>query len=122
MKIAVTAETDSGLDAPVAGHFGHAPYFAFVDVTAGHVTGTMTVENPFLAGHEPGQIPAYIHSVGAQAMLSGGMGARAIAFFAEYGIATATGSFATVGDAVDAFLSGSAESAEACADGHDHHH
>ena len=35
MKIAVTAATEAGLDAPVAGHFGQAPHFVLVEATGG---------------------------------------------------------------------------------------
>lgn len=121
MKIAITAETSEGLDAPVAGHFGHAPYFAFVDLVEGHPTSVQAVENPFATGHQPGQIPAYIHEQGADAIISGGMGGRAVQFFNDYGVAVATGASGTVGQSVEAFLAGQLGGDATCT-GHDDHH
>ena len=51
MKIAVTAETNNGLESTVAQHFGHAPYFMLVDVENGEVTATQGIANPFAEGH-----------------------------------------------------------------------
>jgi len=39
------------------------------------------VDNPYFAGHGPGQVPEYIASLGAKVMISGGMGRRANGFF-----------------------------------------
>ena len=122
MRIAVTAETDAGLDSPVAQHFGHAPYFVLVDTKAGTVTSAEALVNPFAEGHAPGEIPGYIHQLGADVMLSGGMGGRAIQFFSDLGIATATGAFGTVRDAVGTLLAGQAGTAEPCADSVAHGH
>lgn len=119
MKIAVTAETNQGLEAPVAGHFGHAPYFTFVDAVDGRLTSIEAVANPFATGHQPGQIPAYIHAQGADAIISGGMGGRAVQFFNEFGVAVATGASGTVGQSVEAFLAGQLGGDATCA-GHDH--
>ena len=40
MRIAVSAETNAGLDAPVNGHFGHSPYFTLVEVVDGQIGAT----------------------------------------------------------------------------------
>jgi predicted Fe-Mo cluster-binding NifX family protein len=108
MLIAVSAETDAGLDAPVAGHFGHSPYFTLVEVTpeGGEIGSTRTVANPHYPNHEPGAIPAFIHSQGVQLMLIGGMGAHATGFFQQYGIQPVTGAEGTVRQAVEAFMQG----------------
>jgi hypothetical protein len=34
MRIAVSTETNAGLDAPVAGHFGRCPFFTLIDLEA----------------------------------------------------------------------------------------
>ena len=59
MKIAVTAETNNGLDSMVAQHFGHAPFFILVDMEDNEVCAVQTVANPFATGHQPGQIPGF---------------------------------------------------------------
>ena len=122
MRIVVTAQTDQGLDAPVAQHFGHAPFFTVVDADAAEVSSVQTVANPFLEGHQPGQIPGYVHELGAEVMLSGGMGGRAIAFFNQFGIAAATGASGTVAESIAAFLDGRLGGASACADSEAHGH
>jgi len=74
MKIAITAETDQGLDSQVAQHFGHAPFFVLVEVDNGAVRAAQTIVNPFAENHQPGEIPDFIKQQHAEVMLSGGMG------------------------------------------------
>lgn len=121
MKIAITAATDAGLDAQVAGHFGHAPHFALVEVTDGNITTSGTLANPFQAGHQPGDVPAFIHAHGADVILSGGMGIRAIRMFEHAGIRAATGATGTVRQAVTDYLHGALAGAAPCADSVAHH-
>ncbi len=121
MRIAVSAESDGGLQSEVSPHFGRCPYFALVDVGESTVAGVTTVANPFYGNHQPGQIPAFIHAQGVSVMVSGGMGARATAFFAEYGIAVATGASGTVGEAVEGYLNGELSGDACCSGEHDHH-
>lgn len=122
MKIAITAETDQGLASPVAQHFGHAPHFVLATVEAGAVSTVEVIANPFAEAHEPGQIPTFIHEQGAEVMISGGMGGRAIAFFNEAGVATATGATGTVAEALQAYLSGTLPGAAPCAESVAHGH
>jgi predicted Fe-Mo cluster-binding NifX family protein len=122
MKIAVTAETAQGLASPVAQHFGHAPYFVLVDWEDGAVRGTEVLANPLAESHEPGQIPAFIQAQGAQVMISGGMGGRAIGFFREAGVQTATGAAGTVEQALQAYFSGGLTGAAPCAESVAHGH
>lgn len=122
MKIAITAETDAGLDARVAGHFGQAPHFVLVDVVDGLITTADTLANPLQAGHQPGEVPAFIRSHGADVMVSGGMGVRAIRIFEHVGIPAATGAAGTVGQAVTDYLAGRLTGASPCADSLAHHH
>jgi predicted Fe-Mo cluster-binding NifX family protein len=131
MRIAVSAETNAGLEAPVNGHFGHSPYFTLVEVADGQIGVAQAIANPHYPQHEPGAIPAFIHSQGADVVLTGGMGGRAASFFQQYGIQAVTGATGTVRQAVQAFLlnqiTGSAPCGEHghahnhdCGDGHDH--
>ncbi len=126
MKIAITAETDQGLESQVAQHFGHAPFFVLVDVDQGTIAASRSIANPFAENHEPGQIPDFIKQQQAEVMLSGGMGGRAIEFFAQAGIKTATGASGTVRQALEKFLGGTLTGAAPCdesvAHGHGHDH
>lgn len=122
MKIAITAETDQGLESPVAQHFGRAPYFVLATLEDGTVKTAEALANPFAEGHEPGQIPGFIQQQGAEVMISGGMGGRAIAFFQEAGIKTAAGATGTVGEALQAYLTENLPEAAPCAESVSHGH
>ncbi len=122
MRIAVTAQTDDGLDASVAQHFGHAPFFVVVDVDAAEVSRVECLVNPFAEAHQPGQIPQFISSHGAQVMLSGGMGGRAIQFFHDFGIDVATGASGTVAGTIAAYMDGRMSPPQACANSEAHGH
>ncbi len=128
MRIAVSVETNQGLDSLVAHHFGRCPFFALVDVEGDEIQSATIIENPFYAAHQPGQVPGFIHQQQANVMLSGGMGGRAIQFFDQYGIEAATGASGTVGEAVTSYLEGKIAGASSCAEseahghGDEHHH
>jgi len=122
MKIAVTAENSNGLESMVAQHFGHAPYFMLVEVENGEVSATQAIANPFAEQHQPGQIPGFIKEQNADVMLSGGMGGRAIQFFEQYGIKTATGASGTVRQALENYLGGRLNEAAPCDESVAHGH
>ncbi|MBK5963910.1 dinitrogenase iron-molybdenum cofactor biosynthesis protein [Thiocystis minor] len=122
MKIAITAETSQGLDSQVAQHFGHAPYFILVDIEDGAVTATQDIANPFAEAHQPGEIPTFIKQQNAEVMLSGGMGGRAIEFFTQAGIKTATGATGTVRESLEKYLGGTLVAAAPCAESVAHGH
>ncbi len=122
MKIAITAETSQGLDSQVAQHFGHAPYFILVELENGAVTATQDIANPFAEAHEPGQIPTFIKQQNADVMLSGGMGGRAIEFFKQAGIKTATGASGTVRESLERYLGGTLIATAPCAESVAHGH
>lgn len=122
MRIAVTATTDVGLAAPVAQHFGHSPYFVLLDIVGGEVSGVRSVANPYLEGHQPGQIPQFLSEQRAEVILSGGMGRRAIRFFTELGIAAVSGATGTVREAVSGYLEGRLRGAAPCAESVAHGH
>ncbi len=122
MRIAVSAETNNELDSVVAEHFGRCPYFALVDLEGTEVKAVEVVANPFYNGHQPGQVPAFIYSQQANVMLSGGMGGRAIQFFEQYGIQTATGASGTVRSALERYLGGELSGAAPCKESVEHGH
>ena len=61
MRIAVSAQTNNGLESQVAQHFGRCPYFALVDLEGTEVKTVQVIANPFFNGHQPGQVPGFIH-------------------------------------------------------------
>jgi predicted Fe-Mo cluster-binding NifX family protein len=122
MKIAVTAESNNGLESLVAQHFGHAPFFMLADVENGEVTAVQGIANPFAEAHQPGQIPAFIHEQKANVILSGGMGGRAIQNFEELGIKAATGANGTVRQALENYFGGKLKEAAPCDESVAHGH
>ena len=126
MRIAISTDSDGGLNAAVSPHFGRCPYFTLVDVDGKSVTSVQAVRNPYHAEHVPGVVPQFIHSQGANVMLTGGMGYRAVQFFEQFGVQPVTGASGTVNAAVQRFLSGELTGVAPCAESlthsgqHDH--
>ena len=122
MKIAVSSETNNGLESTVAHHFGRCPFFALVEVKGAEMKSVEMVANPYYGAHQPGQVPGFIHEQKADVMLSGGMGGRAIQFFDQLGIKTATGATGTVQSALESYLGGKLTSAAPCKESVEHGH
>ncbi|MGI5835481.1 MAG: NifB/NifX family molybdenum-iron cluster-binding protein [Chloroflexota bacterium] len=124
VRIAVSADSNNGMDSLVSAHFGRCPYFVLVDVDNGSIVKVETVANPYYGNHQPGQVPAFINDQKTNVMLAGGMGAGAVSFFNQYGIEVATGASGTVREAVERYLGGSLSGVEPCCpdeSGHHHH-
>jgi len=122
MRIAVSADNKQGLDSVVSPHFGRCPHYILVDVEGNDVTGIQEVDSPFYGHHQPGQVPGFIHSLGADVMLAGGMGGRAIMFFQQYGIEGVTGAYGTVRQSVERYLGGQLKGAAPCKESQEHGH
>jgi predicted Fe-Mo cluster-binding NifX family protein len=105
-SIAVAAEDENGLDGQVAGHFGRCPAYVVVTAVGQEIESARVVKNPHFETHEPGQVPRFIQGLGAEAILAGGMGHRAVGLFSEMGIDVATGLIGTVRDVVGGYLRG----------------
>ncbi len=122
MRIAVSADSKQGLESVVSPHFGRCPHYILVDVEGHDVMGVHEVDSPFHGNHEPGQVPGFIHSLGANVMLAGGMGGRAIMFFQELGIEGVTGAYGTVRQSVEWYLGGQLKGAAPCKESEEHGH
>ncbi|MFN2227402.1 MAG: NifB/NifX family molybdenum-iron cluster-binding protein [Anaerolineae bacterium] len=122
MRIAVSADNKQGLDSIVSPHFGRCPHYILVDVQDHQVTDIQEVDSPFYGHHQPGQVPAFIHSLGADVMLAGGMGGRAIMFFQQFGIEGVTGAYGTVRQSVERYLGGQLKGAAPCKESQEHGH
>ena len=128
MRIAVSSSDNQGLAGQVAQHFGRCPYFTFVDVEEGEIRQVRILENPYFDGHQPGQIPDYVHQQGGDMILAGGMGGRAIEFFHELGIQAFTGVSGSIRHSLELALGGELSDATPCpghgegeCDDHDQH-
>ena len=77
-KIAVPT-SDGILD----GHFGHCKQFAMVEVADKEIKAISYLDAP---PHQPGLLPPWLADRGANDIIAGGMGQRAINLFNERGI------------------------------------
>lgn len=125
MLVVVTAENDTGLKAPISGHFGHAPYFSVIELVDGKVVKVKPRPNPHAVEHKPGQVPTFVKELGADVIITGGMGENAAKIFEKLGIQALAGASGTVEEALAAYHAGTLSAAKACAHeghGHGHHH
>ncbi|MGD9058426.1 MAG: NifB/NifX family molybdenum-iron cluster-binding protein [Desulfobacterales bacterium] len=69
-------------------HFGHCQEFALIEVTDNEIANKQILVPP---PHEPGVLPSWLHELGADVIIAGGMGQRAVSLFNENGIKVITG-------------------------------
>jgi len=69
-------------------HFGHCQEFALVEVEENEIKNKEILVPP---PHEPGVLPRWLHELGANVIIAGGMGGRAIELFEQNGIKVFTG-------------------------------
>lgn len=108
MKIAIPVLNDNGGNSRISEHFGHAPYFAFVDVNE-HEYEITVEKNPLEDNHNPGEIPNYVHEKNVNVMVVRGIGGRAIQFFQQLGIEVYRGAAGTVSEIVEEYIKGNIE-------------
>ncbi len=112
MRIAVAS--DKGR---VANHFGHCEEFWICDVVDRKVTNVDKIPNP---GHKPGFLPKYLHEIGTNVIISGGMGSGAVDLFYEKGIEVVIGAKDSSIDAVNSFIEGDLKSTGSICNDHIH--
>jgi predicted Fe-Mo cluster-binding NifX family protein len=122
MRIAISADDGNGLDSVVSPHFGRCPHYILVDVEGHEVQAVHAIDNPYYGQHSPGVVPGFIHSQGANVMLTGGMGRRAIAFFEQLGIEAVSGASGTVRRALELYLGGQLRGVQPCRESIEHAH
>ena len=117
MKVALATDDDRGLEAVLSHHFGRCPYYVLVDIQDNKVKEVSSVKNPAYDSHgQPGEVPSFINSLGAHVIISGGMGPKAIGFFAEFGIEAITGVSGMVKSVIEAYIGGQIDGARPCSD------
>jgi predicted Fe-Mo cluster-binding NifX family protein len=120
MKIAFASEDNQGLKGFLSAHFGRCPYYTIVDVEDKTISNVQIVDNPYFNSHAPpGVVPQFIKEQGAQVMIAGGMGPRALDHFNQFGIeAITTGAQGNLEETLHAYLRGEISGAAGCG----HHH
>jgi len=78
---------------PVSGgklcsHFGHCDQFVLIETENQEIKAQSMLTPP---PHEPGVLPKWLHELGADVVIAGGMGARAQQLFEQKGIKVITG-------------------------------
>jgi len=74
----------------ISPHFGHCEYFALFDVEeqSREITSKENIPSP---EHQPGLLPAWLAEKGANIIIAGGMGPRAVELFQQNGISVIIG-------------------------------
>ncbi len=70
-------------------HFGHCDQFAVFEIDGGKQIVSRNDETP--PAHEPGVLPKWLHGMGVNVIIAGGMGQRAQQLFAQNGIKVVIG-------------------------------
>ncbi len=86
-------KTDMRIAIPIAegrltAHFGHAAEFAVMHIENQKIRNKELLTPP---PHEPGVLPKWLHELGVDVIIAGGMGQRALGLFGENGIKVITG-------------------------------
>ncbi|NLM52416.1 MAG: dinitrogenase iron-molybdenum cofactor [Firmicutes bacterium] len=112
MKIAVASEGKY-----VSGHFGHCEGFTLYEVKDGKIKNKVFVKNP---GHRPGFLPNFLHDLGADVIIAGGMGAAAQELFAQNNIEVIVGAEGECDEIVILYLKGEVKSTGSICREHQH--
>ena len=104
MIIAISTDGDE-----VCPHFGRAPQFSILNIENNKVLEKKVLSNP---GHSVGSIPQFLNEQGANSIITGGMGHRAVQFFAEYGIDVIMGVSGKITNVIERILDGTLEGGE----------
>lgn len=102
MKIAIASEGKL-----VCGHFGHCEGFTIYEVNEGKALDKKFVQNP---GHRPGFLPVFLKDLGANVIISGGMGETAQQLFNQNGIEVVVGASGNCDDIVQRYIKGELKS------------
>jgi predicted Fe-Mo cluster-binding NifX family protein len=111
IKIAVPAAQGT-----LSPHFGHCEEFVLfeVDLDTSTIRDRQALKPP---AHEPGVLPRWLHELGANVVLTGGIGARAQSLLAEQDIAVVDGlSPADPTKIVESYLDGTLEAGASVCD------
>lgn len=115
MRIAF-ASINEGLESELSSHFGRCPYYVFVDLDNDTVKSVTTKNNPYYSGHQPGVVPQFVAQEGANVIVAGGMGPRAIDWFNQLGVTPITTVPRKINAILKDYIEGKLAGAESCKD------
>jgi len=103
-RIVVPVADESGLNAQLSEHFGRAPYFAVIDLDEnGHISSHRTVPNTSEHFGGTGRPPDRILQFQPNALITYGMGPRALEIFQNARVAVLRANTSTVRGVVEAY-------------------
>ena len=106
MRIVIPVVNESGLDAQLSEHFGRAPYFTVIEIDDnGIVTNHRTIPNTSEHFGGSGSPPDRILQFQPDALISYGMGPRALNIFQEARVAVLKANKNTVKEVITAYNS-----------------
>lgn len=113
LKVAVACENKM-----VCGHFGHCETFEVFETENGKIVKSESVQNP---GHRPGFLPNFLHELGVNTIISGGMGGGAVDIFNGHTIEVILGAQGDSRKVVEEYLAGNLASTGSICHEHAHH-
>ncbi len=103
MKICIPILRQNGFDSPISEHFGQSSGFAMFD----EETNTLSFMVNSGQHHGGAKTPAeLIAEAGANVVLCGGLGVKAVRLFEQHGIHVYNNASGTVADALNAYKAG----------------
>ena len=121
VKIVIPVEDVKGES--VSAHFGRAPYFAWYDLSEGKVVDMGLAPNDSSHFGGQGLPPERMMALGADIVISAGMGQKAISMFQESNVAVLQAQDASVKKSIQQYVEGTlAELTEGCLHAEEHEH
>ncbi|WP_440952816.1 NifB/NifX family molybdenum-iron cluster-binding protein [Methanococcoides sp. FTZ1] len=121
MKVCVPSAKNGGLEDLVGQHFGMVPVYTILDTETDEV---QVIDNTSQHNGGVGLPPELLSNAGVNIMLCGGLGAKAVNMFSNFGIEVFVGAQGTVGTAISDWREGNLDrpDSENICQGHDHDH
>ena len=105
MKVVIAVNSAAGLEAQVSSHLRMCPFFAVAETDNGEIRSLEMISNPFSQAHaQPGKLPEYIKELGADMIISGGMGPKAVDFFQQLKINAITNASGTIAQVFEQYI------------------
>lgn len=111
MKIAIPVLTNEGKKSVISEHFGHAPHFAYIEMSE-NGKYEINIEKNSLEGHGPGDIPRFLANKKVNKVIVRGVGGRAIGFFQQLGIDVIKGAEGNIEEIMESLENKSLKSKE----------
>jgi len=102
-RIVIPAEDGNGLNARLSEHFGRAPYFIIVDLEENNISNVQVVPNESEHFGGFGRPPDRILQFKPNAVITYGMGPRALSIFQEAKVAVLRANSSTVKEVIEAY-------------------